>query len=94
MERSPGREISECTGRNVSEHRASLEKGNADADLLEIQGRLVGRREQAEDPSPSAGVVVMACAQRGRDATREVRPEGWEPTGSPRGTGPVGTDGG
>jgi hypothetical protein len=60
----------------VSEHRASLEKGNADADLVEKQGRLAGRREQAEDPSPSAGVVVMACAQRGRDATREVRPEG------------------
>ena len=50
MERSPGREISECTGRNVSEHRASLEKGNADADLVEIQGRLIGRREQAERP--------------------------------------------
>ena len=76
VEESPGREISECTGRNVSEHRGSLEKGNADADLVEDQGRLARQGKQAESPSLSAGVVVMACAQRGRDATREVRLDG------------------
>jgi len=42
VQRSPEREIGECAGRNMSEHRASLEKGNADADLVEIQGRLPG----------------------------------------------------
>jgi len=64
MERSAGREISECTGRNESEHRASLEKGNADADLVEIQERLVGRREQAERPeSDCRGSGDGKCAE-------------------------------
>jgi hypothetical protein len=34
------REISARAGRHASEHGASLEKGHADADLFESQGRL------------------------------------------------------
>ena len=64
MEGSPEREISEHTGRKVSEHRASLEKGNADADLVEKQGRLAGRREKAEEPeSVCRGSGDGMCAE-------------------------------
>ena len=55
VQQSPAREISECAGRNASEHRASPETGNADADLVEIQGRLPGRGQKAEPESVCRG---------------------------------------
>ena len=43
-------EISKRAGRNASEHHASLETGDADADLVRKQGKLSGRGSQAEEP--------------------------------------------
>ena len=40
--------VSERAGPNMSEHRASLEKGNANADPLETRGRLTGRRKRTK----------------------------------------------
>ena len=40
--------VSERAGPNMSEHRASLEKGNANADPVEMRGRLTGRRKRAK----------------------------------------------
>jgi hypothetical protein len=40
--------VSERAGPNMSEHRASLEKGNANADPVEIRGRLAGRGKRAK----------------------------------------------
>ena len=45
--------VSERAGPNMSEHRASLEKGNANADPVEIRGRLAGRGKRAKNaPRP------------------------------------------
>ncbi len=40
--------VSERAGPNMSEHRASLEKGNANADPVETRGRLAGRGKRAK----------------------------------------------
>ncbi len=58
--------ISEQAGRNVSKHRASLEKGNVNADPVEIRGRLpsLGKRAKRA-PSEFTGVVVTACWAEG-----------------------------
>ena len=78
MQRSVERQIREHAGRNASEHRASLETGNADADLVVIQGRLQrrGHNQTSGSPSLSAGVLMMACMRRGSGATREVQSGG------------------
>ena len=62
------------TGRNMSEHRASLEKGNANADPVEIWRRLpwCGKRAKSA-PRQFAGVGVMACRP----------PESCDNTGNP-----------
>ena len=62
--RSRCRRSSECAGRNVSEHRASLEKVIAQADPTTLRGRLVRLRKRAKSIlSRCAGVVVTACTQ-------------------------------
>ncbi len=40
--------VSKRAGPNMSEHRASLEKGNANADPVETRGRLAGRGKRAK----------------------------------------------
>jgi len=46
----------------VSEHRASLEKGNVNADPVEIRGRLASLGKRAKKaPGEFTGVVVTAC---------------------------------
>jgi len=61
-------------GRNVSKHQASLEKGNAGADLIAKQGRLTRcGHETSGSPKLPAGVLMTACVSRGSGATREVR---------------------
>ncbi len=57
----------------MSERRAGLETGNAQADLPEIQGRPPfsewDERQRSED---CAGVVALACMQEGVVGTREA----------------------
>jgi hypothetical protein len=67
------RRLGKHAGRNVSERRAGLEKGNAGADPPEIRGRpkTTERYERTGFVGP-AGVVATACMQRGPDATREA----------------------
>jgi hypothetical protein len=67
------RRLGKHAGRNVSERRAGLEKGNAGADPPEIRGRpkTTERYERTGSVGP-AGVVATACMQRGPDATREA----------------------
>lgn len=46
----------------MSEHRASLEMGNANADPVDKWGRLASSGKRAKQaPSEFAGVVVTAC---------------------------------
>jgi hypothetical protein len=60
------KEISESTGRTMSEHRASLEKGNANADPVDRWRRLPsGGKRAKRAPREFAGVVVTACGQQG-----------------------------
>ncbi len=42
--------LGEHAGRNVSERRAGLEKGNAEADLPELQGRLPSLGQTSDTP--------------------------------------------
>ena len=50
----------------MSEHRASLEKGNVDADPVEKRGRLTSAGKRAKRaPDESTGVVVTACSAAG-----------------------------
>jgi hypothetical protein len=57
----------------MSERRAGLEKGDAEADLPGIQGRLpsLGKRA-AYATNDSAGVVATACMHRETDETRQT----------------------
>jgi hypothetical protein len=73
----------------MSEHRASLEKGNANADPVEKGGRLAsGGKRAKQAPREFAGVGVTACRQRGAALTRETHTAGGQPpTGIPRGIG-------
>lgn len=46
----------------MSEHRASLEKGNVNADPVEIRGRLASLGKRAKKaPGEFTGVMVTAC---------------------------------
>ena len=77
--------VREHLGRNMREHRAGLEKGNAKADSAEIGGRLPGHTEQArvreqEDvKSDDCGVLVRRGSGDGMGAEESRRN-----TGSPR----------
>ncbi len=72
--KGPARGVSERAGRNMSEHRASLEKGNANADPVETGGRLLLQVKRAtRAPCRFAGVMVTACWQQ----------ESWRNTGNP-----------
>ena len=77
--------VREHLGRNMGEHRAGLEKGNAKADTAEIGGRLPGHTEQArvreqEDvKSDDCGVLVRRGSGDGMGAEESRRN-----TGSPR----------
>ena len=82
--------VSERTGPNMSEHRASLEKGNANADPVETWGRLPSRGKRAKQaPREFAGVLVRTCWRRRPAATREAPQDGRRnpPTSNPRGPG-------
>ena len=75
--------VSEQPGRNMSERRASLEKGDADADPVGKRGRLAGRVKRAKKATrPSAGVVATAwvqqefCDNTGNPTRREVKAPG------------------
>jgi len=82
--------VSERAGPNMSEHRASLEKGNANADPIETRGRLTGRRKRTKRAlrpyRRGIGEDMRAtetCGNTGNPTRREVK----APTRSPRGTG-------
>ena len=92
--------VREHLGRNMGEHRAGLEKGNANADTAEIGGRLPGHTEQArvreqEDvKSDDCGVLVRRGSGDGMGAEESRRNTGSPrkqsikaQTGIPRGTG-------
>ena len=92
--------VREHLGRNMGEHRAGLEKGNAKADSAEIGGRLPGHTEQArvreqEDvKSDDCGVLVRRGSGDGMGAEESRRNTGSPrkqsikaQTGIPRGTG-------
>lgn len=72
--------VSERAGPNMSEHRASLEKGNANADPVEIRGRLAGREQRAKRASRpyrwGKGEDMRAtetCGNTGNPPRREVK---------------------
>src|SRR5207244_12679699 len=67
----------------MSEHRASLEKGNASADPVEKWRRLSSRGKRAKRaPREFAGVGVTACGRQessdntGNPSRREVKTRG------------------
>ena len=80
-------QFSDRAGRNASERRAGLEKGNAGADPPEIRGRPMADREvkRREHRDVPAGVVAPACAEEGRrgntgspvGGVQEVDPNRW-----------------
>ena len=78
--------VSERAGPNMSEHRASLEKGNANADPIEIRGRLTGRGKRAKSaPRPyrrGSGEDMCAtetCGNTGNPTRREVKAPSQQP---------------
>jgi len=86
----------------VSEHRASLEKGNAKADPVEIGGRQPWRverarvRAQEDNQSDRRSTRIRRGSGDGMWSKERRRntgdPQPWErkdPTGNPRGEGPV-----
>ena len=73
--------LSERAGRNASERRAGLEKGNVGADPPELRGRPPLRSTRPAPKRPEArairlrgpaGVVATACHAQEVDATREA----------------------
>ena len=72
--------LSEHAGRNASERRAGLEKGDAEADPPIFRGRLAASGKRAmRAPGVSAGVLTAACVQEGNRGN----------TGSPVGGAPA-----
>jgi hypothetical protein len=70
----------------MSEHRASLEKGNANADPVEMRGRLTGRRKRAKRAlrpyRRGSGEDMRAtetCGNTGNPTRREVRAPNRQP---------------
>ena len=91
------RGVREHTDRNMSEHRKSLEKGNAFADLVEIQRRLRSHRKQndkgtvRECRGSGDGMYVQeTCRNTGNPPTQDNKSQ----TGNPRGTGRAKVGGG
>ena len=99
--------VRECAGHNMSEHRVSFEKGNADADPVEIRGRLASSGKNTLDPGPK-DVTSGKCTggvrrssgdgMRARESQRNTgSPPRWgqvAATGTPRGADRAGADGG
>ena len=86
--------VSERAGPNMSEHRESLEKGNANADPVEIRGRLPGRGKRAKRaPRPyrrGSGEDMRAmetCGNTGNPTRREVKAPGQQPARARLGCG-------
>lgn len=82
--------VREHTDRNMSEHRKSLEKGNAFADLVEIQRRLRSHRKQNDKGTgrECRGSGDGMCVQETRRNTGNPSPQAnRSQTGNPRGTG-------
>jgi RNA-directed DNA polymerase len=82
--------VREHTDRNMSEHRKSLETGNAFADLVEIQRRLRSHRKQndkgtvRECRGSGDGMYVQeTCRNTGNPPSQDNKSQ----TGNPRGTG-------
>jgi hypothetical protein len=78
--------VSERAGPNMSEHRASLEKGNANADPVETRGRLAGRRKRAKKALRPyrRGIgedmhATETCGNRGNPTWWEVNAPNWQP---------------
>ena len=74
----------------MSEHRASLEKGNADADLLELQRKLESLRKQNVESTKwvCRGSGDGMCVKETRRNTGNPSPQDDQSqTGTPRGTG-------
>jgi hypothetical protein len=67
-------DLRECTGRNASERRASLEKDNAQADPTAISGKAetTGGSERSKAASRCAGVVATASDNRPRHLRRAI----------------------
>ena len=63
MERVAEERLREHAGRNVSERRAGLEKGDAEADPAEFGGRPQSLESMSDGSSGSAGVMATACMQ-------------------------------
>ncbi len=86
--------VSERAGPNMSEHRASLEKGNATADPVGIRGRLAGRGTRAKRaPRPcrrGSGEDMRAtetCGNTGNPTRREVKAPSQQPARARLGCG-------
>ena len=92
--------VREHLGRNMREHRAGLEKGNANADPAEIGGRLARHTERArervqeDEKSDERGVPVRRGSDDGMGAKESRRntgsprqQSGQAQTGNPRGRG-------
>jgi hypothetical protein len=58
----PLRGVREHTGRNMSEHRESFEKGDVDADPVEIGGRLSSCGKKSPSPERSLSRETIASA--------------------------------
>ena len=78
--------VSERAGPNMSEHRVSLEKGNANADPVEMRGRLAGGGKRAKRaPRPyrrGSGEDMRAtetCGNTGNPTRREVKAPDQQP---------------
>ena len=78
--------VSERAGPNMSEHRASLEKGNANADPIETRGRLTGRRKRTKRAlrpyRRGIGEDMRAtetCGNTGNPTRREVKAPNQKP---------------
>jgi len=78
--------VSERAGPNMIEHRVSLETDNANADPVEVRGRLAGRGKRAKlAPRPyrrGSGEDMRAketCGNTGNPLRREVKAPGQQP---------------
>jgi len=99
--------VRECAGHNMNEHRASFEKGNANADPVGIGGRLASSRKNTLGPGHKDATCdkctggVRRSNGEGMRAGESQRntgsPPRWNqtvPTGTPRGADRAGADGG
>ena len=103
----PRQGVRERAGHNMNEHRASFEKGDADADPVEFGGRLVssgkntlspGHKDATSDKSTGGVRRSSGDGMRAGQSQRNTgSPPRWSqtvPTGTPRGSGRAAADGG